>query len=168
MSSKKKNILNIGFLVLLLVLTFWLVFRDQDLGPIVEILGKVPIHFIFIGLVLVVCYVCGESVIIKYLLHAVKIKAPLINCIRYSFVGFFFSCITPSATGGQPAQIFYMQRQKIDIPTASIILMLVTIEYKFVLVFIGLALALFGQPLVQTLPPEAQFYLYLGLGLNVF
>ena len=155
MSSKKKNILNIGFLVLLLVLTFWLVFRDQDLGPIVEILGKVPIHFIFIGLVLVVCYVCGESVIIKYLLHAVKIKAPLINCIRYSFVGFFFSCITPSATGGQPA-------------TASIILMLVTIEYKFVLVFIGLALALFGQPLVQTLPPEAQFYLYLGLGLNVF
>ena len=86
MSSKKKNILNIGFLVLLLVLTFWLVFRDQDLGPIVEILGKVPIHFIFIGLVLVVCYVCGESVIIKYLLHAVKIKAPLINCIRYSFV----------------------------------------------------------------------------------
>ena len=157
MSSKKKNILNIGFLVLLLVLTFWLVFRDQDLGPIVEILGKVPIHFIFIGLVLVVCYVCGESVIIKYLLHAVKIKAPLINCIRYSFVGFFFSCITPSATGGQPAQIFYMQRQKIDIPTASIILMLVTIEYKFVLVFIGLALALFGQPLVQTLPPEAQF-----------
>ena len=84
MSSKKKNILNIGFLVLLLVLTFWLVFRDQDLGPIVEILGKVPIHFIFIGLILVVCYVCGESVIIKYLLHAVKIKAPLINCIRYS------------------------------------------------------------------------------------
>ena len=151
MSSKKKNILNIGFLVLLLVLTFWLVFRDQDLGPILAILGKVPIHFIIIGLILVVCYVCGESVIIKYLLHAVKIKAPLINCIRYSFVGFFFSCITPSATGGQPAQIFYMQRQKIDIPTASIILMLVTIEYKFVLVFIGLALALFGQPLVQTL-----------------
>ena len=31
MSSKKKNILNIGFLVLLLVLTFWLVFRDRIL-----------------------------------------------------------------------------------------------------------------------------------------
>ena len=153
MSSKKKNILNIGFLVLLLVLTFWLVFRDQDLGPIVEILGKVPIHFIFIGLVLVVCYVCGKNKKGEY---------------PFLYVGFFFSCITPSATGGQPAQIFYMQRQKIDIPTASIILMLVTIEYKFVLVFIGLALALFGQPLVQTLPPEAQFYLYLGLGLNVF
>ena len=168
MSSKKKNIFNVGFLVLLLALTFWLVFRDQDLEPIIKILCKVPIHFILIGLVLVICYVCGESVIIKYLLHAVKIKVPLINCIRYSFVGFFFSCITPSATGGQPAQIFYIQRQKINIPTASIILMLVTIEYKFVLVVIGLALALFGQPLIQTFTTEAQFYLYLGLGLNVF
>lgn len=160
--------LNISFLLVLLALTLWLIFRDQDLTPIIDTLKSVPCQYIIIGLILVVFYVCGESVIIKYLLHAVKIKAPLINCIRYSFVGFFFSCITPSATGGQPAQIFYMQRQKIKIPTATIILMLVTIEYKFVLVFIGLALALFGQGLVQTLTLEAQFYLYLGLGLNVF
>ena len=67
--------------------------------------------YIITGLVLVVFYVCGESLIIKYLLYAVKIKAPLVNCIRYSFVGFFFSCITPSATGGQPAQIYYMKKQ---------------------------------------------------------
>lgn len=168
MSKLKKNVLNIAFLLLLLALTIWLIFRDQDIEPILAILESVSPIYIIIGLILVVCYVCGESVIIKYLLHAVKIKAPLLNCIRYSFVGFFFSCITPSATGGQPAQIFYMQRQKINIPTATIILMLVTIEYKFVLVFIGLALAVFGQGLVQTLTLEARFFLYLGLGLNVF
>ena len=168
MTKLKKNVLNIAFLLLLFVLTLWLIFRDQDLGPIIETLRSVPVGYILIGLVLVVCYVCGESVIIKYLLHAVKIKAPLFNCIRYSFVGFFFSCITPSATGGQPAQIYYMKKQGIDIPTATIVLMLVTIEYKFVLVFIGLGLAAFGQGLVQTLTREAQFYLYLGLGLNVF
>lgn len=168
MNKLKKNVLNISFLFVLLALTLWLIFRDQDLSPIIDTLRSVPYRYIVIGLILVVLYVCGESVIIKYLLHAVKIKAPLINCIRYSFVGFFFSCITPSATGGQPAQIFYMKRQKIKIPTATIILMLVTIEYKFVLVFIGLALAIFGQGLVQTLTLEAQFYLYLGLGLNVF
>lgn len=168
MNKLRKNVLNIAFLLLLLALTLWLIFRDQDLGPIIRQLQSIPVTYIFTGLVLVVLYVCGESVIIKYLLHAVKIKAPLLNCIRYSFVGFFFSCITPSATGGQPAQIYYMQKQKIDIPTATIILMLVTIEYKFVLVFIGVALTVFGQDLVQTLTREAQFYLYLGLGLNVF
>lgn len=168
MNKVKKNLFNILFLIGLLALTLWLIFKDQDLGPIIETLKSVPVIYIFVGLVLVVCYVCGESLIIKYLLHTVKIKAPMINCIRYSFVGFFFSCITPSATGGQPAQIYYMSKQKIDIPTATIILMLVTIEYKFVLVFIGVVLATFGHALVATLTWEAQFYLYLGLGLNVF
>lgn len=168
MSKLKKNVLNIAFLLLLLILTLWLIFRDQDLSPIIHILNNVPAGYIIAGLVLVVLNVCSESVIIKYLLHAVKIKAPLFNCIRYSFVGFFFCCITPSATGGQPAQIYYMHKQKIDIPTATIILMLVTIEYKFVLVFIGLALAIFGQGLIQMLTAEATFYLYLGLALNVF
>jgi hypothetical protein len=30
--------------------------------------------------------------------------------MRYSFIGFFFSGITPSASGGQPAQIYYMNK----------------------------------------------------------
>ena len=169
MSSKtRKNLLNALFLIALIALTIWAVFKDQDLETILDTVSGISPVFMLIGFILVVTYVCSESVIIKYLLHTVQIRAPLFNCIRYSFVGFFYSCITPSATGGQPMQIYYMKRQNIDIPTATIILMLVTIEYKFVLVFIGLAVALFGQGLVQTLTGEVQFFLYLGIGLNVF
>lgn len=167
MNKMKKNLLNVAFLLLLFVATFWLIFQDQDFGPIMDSLRSVPVPYIIAGLVLVIAYVCSESVIIKYLLAAVKIHVPIMNCIRYSFVGFFFSCITPSASGGQPAQIYYMKKQNIDIPTATIILMLVTIEYKFVLVFIGVALAIFGQDLLHTLSGEAHFYLYLGLTLNL-
>lgn len=169
MSSKvKRNIFNALFLVALLALTVWAIFKDQDLGVILQTtVGISPIYLV-IGFFLVIIYVCSESVIIKYLLRTVKIRVPLFNCIRYSFVGFFYSCITPSATGGQPMQIYYMKKQNIDIPTATIVLMLVTIEYKFVLVFLGIAIALFGQGLVQTLTAEVQFFLYLGIGLNVF
>ena len=169
MSNKtRKNILNAAFLIALLATTVWMVFRGQDFGEIVSILYGVAPAFLIAGFVLVILYVCSESVIIKYLLATVHIKVPLFNCIRYSFVGFFYSCITPSATGGQPMQIYYMKKQNIDIPTATIILMLVTIEYKFVLVFIGLAVAVFGQSLVQSLSADVQFFLYLGIALNVF
>ena len=160
--------MNALFLVALLALTVWAVFKDQDFGVILHTLTGIAPIFLITGFLLVIVYVCSESVIIKYLLATVQIKVPLINCIRYSFVGFFYSCITPSATGGQPMQIYYMKKQNIDIPTATIILMLVTIEYKFVLVFIGLAVVLFGQGLVQTLTAEVQFFLYLGIALNVF
>lgn len=164
----KKNLLNAVFLIALLAATIWMVFRDQDFSEIIHILSGIAPVFLLAGFILVILFVCSESVIIKYLLATVHIKVPLINCIRYSFVGFFYSCITPSATGGQPMQIYYMKKQNIDIPTATIILMLVTIEYKFVLVFIGLAVALFGQGLVQTLNSDVQFFLYFGIALNVF
>lgn len=164
----RKNLLNALFLIALLAATIWMVFRDQNFGEILQILSGVAPIFLIIGFLLVIVYVCSESVIIKYLLATVHIKVPLFNCIRYSFVGFFYSCITPSATGGQPMQIYYMKKQNIDIPTATIILMLVTIEYKFVLVFIGLAVAIFGQGLIQTLSSDVQFFLYLGIALNVF
>lgn len=164
----RKNLLNALFLIALIAATIWMVFRDQDLGEIVQIISQTAPIFLVGGFVLVIAYVCSESVIIKYLLATVHIKVPLYNCIRYSFVGFFYSCITPSATGGQPMQIYYMKKQNIDIPTATIILMLVTIEYKFVLVFIGLAVAIFGQGIVQTLSADVQFFLYLGIALNVF
>lgn len=164
----RNNILNAIFLVALLAVTVWAIFKDQDFGIILDTLADIAPIYLIIGFVLVILYVCSESVIIKYLLHTVQIKVPLFNCIRYSFVGFFYSCITPSATGGQPMQIYYMKKQNIDIPTATIILMLVTIEYKFVLVFIGIAIALFGQGLIHTLNVEVQFFLYLGIALNVF
>ena len=160
MSKKtKRNLFNALFLVALLGLTIWAVFKDQDFGVILHTLSQIAPGFLLAGFILVIVYVCSESVIIKYLLSTVQIKVPLFNCIRYSFVGFFYSCITPSATGGQPMQIYYMKKQNIDIPTATIILMLVTIEYKFVLVFVGLAVAIFGQDLITTLSVDVQFFL---------
>ncbi len=61
------------------------------------------------------------------------------TCFLFSSIGFFFSCITPSASGGQPAQIYYMRRKNIPIPVATLVLMIVTITYKAVLVLVGLS-----------------------------
>lgn len=166
MDSTKKTIFNIAFLVALFVLTFYLMFSGQDLAPILEQAASVNKLLLSIGIVLVVIFVCCEAIIIKYLLHVIRIKWPLNKCIRYSFVGFFFSCITPSATGGQPAQIYYMKKEGLDIPRSTIVLLLVTIEYKVVLVFLGILIAIFGQSLLVDFSAEATFYFYLGLVLN--
>lgn len=133
-----------------------------------EYLEKTNFLYIFIGLILVILFVSSESVIIKYLLNILHCKVPMKHCLKYSFIGFFFSCITPSASGGQPAQIYYMKKEGISIPQSTIVLMLVTIEYKFVLVFIGLLLCAFGQSIIINYLGVASFYFYLGLALNIF
>ena len=103
---------------------------------------------------MIVVFVCCESYIIYRMLRLLHYNdVPKRNCVKYSFVGFFFSCITPSATGGQPMQLYYMNRDKVDISVGTVILMIVTILYKFVLAeYIG----------------KAAFFFYLGMALNVF
>ncbi len=168
MESKKKTILNLAILFALFGITIYMMFNGQDLGSIIKLVKQVHIGYFILGIALVVIFVCCEATIIKYLLHVIQIKWPLYKCVRYSFIGFFFSCITPSATGGQPAQIYYMKKEGLDIPKSTIVLFLVTIEYKFVLVFLGILIVLFGQPLIIGMSAEIKFYLYLGLALNIF
>ena len=90
------------------------------------------------------------------------------HCALYSFVGFFFSCITPSASGGQPMQIFYMKKDKLPIPVTTLVLMIVTITYKAVLVVIGLVICLFGGGFLRGYLGDYMWVFYLGVGLNVF
>lgn len=165
--KNKKSIFQIAFLVVLMVLTFYVLLKDQELGVIWETILRVKKRYIWIGIVLVIVYVCSESVIIHYMMHSLKKKVPLTQCIKYSFIGFFYSCITPSATGGQPAQIYYMSKDKIEVPVSTLVLMIVTITYKFVLVVVGIGVILFCRPLLDKYMSGTRFFLDLGVLLNV-
>ena len=154
-------------LAALIGLTFWVLMRDQDLPMILQVLGGIQPVYLFAGMAMVIVFVCCESVIIKILLRSAKVKEPLYRCISYSFIGFFYSMVTPSATGGQPMQALYMRRNGIRVGTASVVLILVTIEYKSVLIVAGLLLALFCRPLMLSLDPVIRILFWVGFGLNV-
>lgn len=83
-------------------------------------------------------------------------------------VVFFFSCITPSATGGQPAQIYYMKKDKLSIPVSTLVLMIVTITYKLVLVVLGTLVVIIRPAQIMHYLEPVLGWCYLGLLLNVF
>ena len=138
MENKKKMIFNVLFLILVFAATIYGVFHGEDLSEIAEILKTVNIYWLLPGIACVIIFIWGESIIIFYMMHTLGIHLKKWKCFLFSSVGFFFSCITPSATGGQPAQIYYMKKEKIPIPVSTLVLMIVTITYKMVLVVIGL------------------------------
>lgn len=168
MGNKKKNIVNLVFLLSVFSLTIWAVFKGEDLGLIFSYVQTADPAFLLAGVVCVVTFIFGESVIICYLLRVLGYRVRVARCYLYSFIGFFFSCITPSATGGQPAQIYYMKKDRIPIPESTLVLMIVTITYKLVLVVLGLLVLLFGPARVMHYLEPVMFWMYLGLALNVF
>ena len=112
--------------------------------------------------VCVVLFILGESVIIFYMMRTLGAKVKIGHCALYSFVGFFFSCITPSASGGQPMQIYFMKKDKLPIPVTTLVLMIVTITYKAVLVVIGIAIWLLGRGFLEGYLGQYMWVFYLG------
>ena len=168
MENKKKTIFNVIFLLVVFAGTMYGVFHGEDIGEIVKILGQVNVLWLIPGVICVVAFIWGESIIIYYMMRTLKIRLKKWTCFLFSSVGFFFSCITPSASGGQPAQIYYMKKEKIPIPVSTLVLMIVTITYKLVLVVVGLWLVLFGQGFIHKYLWSIRHIFYLGTALNVF
>lgn len=160
--------MNFLFLIVIFVLTVYMVFKGEDIHSIIAVIRTADIRYLILGIVCVVFFMIGESVVIFYMMRTLGEKVRMSHCALYSFVGFFFSCITPSATGGQPMQIYYMKKDKLDIPVSTLVLMLVTITYKAVLVLIGGLLFFFGRDFLAGYLGDYMWVFYLGLGLNVF
>lgn len=168
MQSKKKIIGNGLFLAAVFALTVYGVFHGEDLEAMMEAIRGVNKAKLIPGVGLVLFFIWGESVILWYMMRSFGIRLKKRICFLFSSVGFFFSCITPSASGGQPMQIYYMKKEKIPIPFATVILMVVTITYKLVLVVTGLGILLFGRQIRERYLGEVLPVFYLGVLLNVF
>ena len=137
------------------------VFHGKDMGRIIEIIKTVNPFWLIPGVICVIIFIWGESIIIHYLMHSLGIKVKKWICFLFSSVGFFFSCITPSASGGQPAQVYYMKKEDIPIPISTMVLLIITIIYKMVLVLLGVALVIFGQGFIHRYLSDAIFWFYL-------
>lgn len=144
MSKKKKSsrgykyIKNAILFFLLVFITFYILFQGQDINNILNIIGNVKIQYILIGVLCMLGYFTCETLNLRRTLSALGEKVRFLRVFRYTLIGFFYSSITPAATGGQPMQIYYMHRD--GIKAANSTLALVLNLFSFQVVTIGLAL----------------------------
>ena len=111
-------------------------------------------------------FVSAEGILIWYLLRAIGDRCSIFSCLKYSFTGFFYSGITPSATGGQPMQLYHMKKDGHKVADSTVVLMSVATAYKLVLVLMGLGIGIFWwQGLCNNLGEYLPIY-FLGLFLN--
>lgn len=167
MKNKKTLIWEILFLVLVFGATVYGVFRGEDLERIEEIIERTQKIYLVPAVLCVVFFIWGESIIIYYMMGTLHVRLKKWTCFLFSSIGFFYSCITPSASGGQPAQIYYMKKKDVPIPVSTLVLMVVTITYKAVLVLIGLGMMVFGQGFIRKYLTGVLPVFYLGIALNV-
>ena len=163
----RKKIFNSIFLLLVFGLTLYTVFRGENLKEVVNTIKGIDHMCLIPAAACVVLFVVCESIVIHYMLSTLNINVSRTKCMLYSGVGFFFSAITPSASGGQPMQIYYMNKDDIPLPVSTIVLMIVTITYKAVLIITAIGIIIFHPGFIyDNIEPVITFF-YVGLLLSV-
>lgn len=167
MTKARRWIFNILILLLTTGLTLYFVFGGKDFGEIIRLMMSAKPLPCALAVILVIVFILSESFIIMLLCRAAGSKAKIPNCFLYSFVGFFFSGITPSASGGQPMQAYFMKKDNIPVLVSAPVLAIVTVLYKGVLIITSLAVIIIRPAAVMKYLRPVIGWVWLGVVLNV-
>ena len=113
--SNIKMVRNLLFFVALIIFTFWFIFKDQDINVLIDALKSTNKIYVLIGTLLMLCVYLMESINVRSVLISLgEEKQSLFRVFKYTCIGNFFSAITPAATGGQPVEVYYMNKDGIE------------------------------------------------------
>ncbi|MEG0615068.1 MAG: lysylphosphatidylglycerol synthase transmembrane domain-containing protein [Oscillospiraceae bacterium] len=121
--ERRNHILGFAVFVLLMLVTGIVLFKGQNLGEIKAALLQASPIYLVLAFLMAVLFQVAEAVKIYMTINTMPVKVSFAKCLGYALIGFYFSSITPSSTGGQPAQIYYMKRDKINISYSSLTLL---------------------------------------------
>ncbi len=165
--SGKKHALSLAFLILLIVGTFWFLLKDIGFTGLLNAIKKADPKYLLLGMGLVLVYFGGEGEVIRAVTGSLGYPVTRRRGFVYACIDFYFSAITPSATGGQPVSIYYMSRDKIPVSVSSLSLLLHTVVYKSILVVLGFWVLLAKRAWFTGGHLSIQLLFILGVIINV-
>ena len=130
-----KNILqNGGLFVLLILLTFYIIFKNNNIEDIISTIYSLNIKYIILAIICSFTFTICEGINIGRCLKIMNYNVKFKTSIKYAIVGLFFSSITPSSSGGQPMQVYYMHKDGIEISHSSLAILINLASFQFVTV----------------------------------
>ena len=135
-------------MIIVVGLTFTTIFDKESFRVIRENIVNLKFEYIALCVLIIIAYFFIQGAYLKSIFHTLNQHVTFFRSIYYAIVEFYFSGITPSSTGGQPAQLYEMTRDKIPMRKSYIALMLSTIYFKLILIILGIVVLVFKSDVI--------------------
>lgn len=112
--------------------------RDFSIKDFLSYLSDASPLWICAAVLSMIAYIAVEAYAIVYLCKGLGYKCKWKNGFFYSASDIYFSAITPSATGGQPACAYFMVKDKVPGAVATVALLLNVMMYTLSLILTGI------------------------------
>ncbi len=151
----------------LIFLTFWLIFKDQDINSVFEALGEVNYGFVLLGIALMFGSLLVQAQNVRKILASFDVTISLMKSLKFTMIEFFFCALTPGASGGQPVEIYYMAKEKIPTPKATLAVLVQILDFQIAVMLIGVisqVIMWFTNP--DLLTGTVAWLLRIGMAIN--
>lgn len=164
-STNLKMVRNFTIFILLIIVTFWWIFRKQNMNDLFNTIKSTNIIYLVLGAFLMLCYHLTESYNLRSILVTLgERKISIFKALKFTLIGFFFSSITPAASGGQPIEIYYMTKEDIPGPKATLTSLLILFGFQLSTITYGIVCAILNPEILS----DGLVWLYiLGTTLNI-
>jgi len=156
----------LAVLAVLSFMTFHILFKDHSPESLYEVFSGADWRFVGLGAACMAIYLICEAESIRTLMGAFQTKVPFLRSAGYSFADFYFSAITPSATGGQPMQLYYMVRDGMSAARSSFALLTITAMYQLAALTYGAVMGAAKFSYLMGLPLALKLLICFGILAN--
>lgn len=161
----RKNLRMSALFLLTAVLSVWAVValsKDFSLASLFFVLEHSRPGWILMAAVLMPGFIVFEGLALSKLVEGVCGTKSRFRGIVYSAADIYFSAITPSSTGGQPASAIFMHEDGIPAAKTTVILIVNLIMYCYSLLLSGLVALCVGHRVFLRLETGAQVLIGIG------
>lgn len=166
----KKQILNLLFVGLLIGITVTVLLlnnKELNLENIATFFTNCDPVFMAAAFLCMVLSIFFEGLSLHIIARRFGHRRGLHASVAYASADIYYSAITPSASGGQPASVFYMARDGMSVGKATFSLIFNLIGYAAAILILGAAAFIINPAMFGEIEPWfAHFLIILGLSLQ--
>jgi uncharacterized protein (TIRG00374 family) len=161
--NKRKHLISWLVMGALLGLTAYFLFRDNELPKVAEALSGVRPVFLLPALLTMAAFFACEAINLQMICRVNGYRLPFRRFYAYSLMGFYFSAITPACSGGQPSQVYFMNKDGIPPGVSSLSLLLFNLTYHMAVLLIAIGSFFLGGIRIVAGLPGLQYLLLYGV-----
>lgn len=162
----KKQIISILILIVIMLLTGSIFIKGCTVHDFINAFYHADYVFLLAGLGMMFLFIACEAANIFFIMKVLGQPVSLKKCFIYSFIGFYFSSITPSASGGQPAQVYYMKQDRISLPLSSLTMFYIMFVYQIGMILLGIAAFIFSYKTSILFISRLKYLFLIGAVIN--
>ena len=167
--NTKKQLINILFLAVLIGVTLFILFtsnRELNFENIKDFILRCNPWLIVAAFVCMLLFIAFEGLSLHLISRRLGYKPKLSSSMVYSSADIYYSAITPSASGGQPASAYYMVKDGMDAGATTFTLVFNLIAYTAVILVIGVLAFIFRPRMFPHFEFFVKFLIIAGIVLQ--